>query len=248
MGYGDTYSRESTKEEKSQKNSLISCLCDEAGYNRENLEGIELESKIDLRDNIILTFGENLDFPEPYSRDKILKSSKAIHSCYAFVRKNNSLKYAFTKVEKNKKTKIKLKENLEIYNLNDIILMKRDEKHLGDLSKLEVNKKIAEIARQNKFPLEYVGKFTKESKEAFVFNPTYGRIFVIATNICTMDNSQLYQLEAEYYGQINGFTASKDIDYDLANLIDGVLKQIPKKYHAKTSKLTKFDWLVQNIK
>lgn len=256
MGYGETYSRKPTKEKKSQEDSLISCLCNEVGYNREDLENIELETKIDLsysasqrKSGITLTFGEDLDFIEPYSRDKILESSKANHSCYAFVDKERNLLIpAFTKVEGGKNVKIKVKGKTQQIKNEGIILLKRDEKHFEDLTAIEINKYIAETARKNKLPLEYVGRFIKESKETFVFNPTSGRIFVIATNICTMKNSQLCQLEAEYYGQINGFNASKNVESDLVNVIKGILEKIPRKYHAKTSKLTKFDWLVQNIR
>jgi len=261
MGYGTTYSREPkklTKEENSEKNSLVSCLCNDAGYNRENLENIELEAKIDLslqrksrKTGIILTLGEDLVFPEPYSRDKILKSSKANHSCYAFVDRNSgNLEFVFTKIERGSKIKIKLKEKTEHIRRSGIILLKRNEKHIEDLTRLEVNKYISEMARQSNLPLEYIGSFLKQSKETFVFNPTSGRIFVVATNICGIkaNANQLYQLEAEYCGQINGFSSVKDVEDDLAELVGGMLGNLPKEYLGKNSTLTKFDWLVQNIK
>jgi len=259
MGYGDTYSRkprQSTKEEISEKNSLVSCLCNDAGYNREYLENIELEAKIDLsyssrsrKTGIILTFGEDLSFQEPYSRDKILPSSEARHSCYAFVdKKEKQLQYAFTKIESGERVKIKIKGKTQQINRGGIVLLRRAEKHLEDLSAIEVNKYIAKTARQSKLPLEYVGSFSKQSKEAFVFNPTSGRIFVVATNICGIQSNpnKLYQLEAEYYGQINGFSSTRGADEDLAELVKGMINNFPKGYSGNSSTLTKFDWLVRN--
>ena len=261
MGYGDTYSREpsqATKGEVSEGNSLVSYLCNDVGYNREDLEDVELEAKIDLfcfqessEGKVVLTFGEDLDLPEPYSRDKILPSSEASHSCYAFVdRKRNQLIYAFTKIERSGKTKIKVKEKTQEINKDGIILLKRAEKHLEDLSAIEVNKYIVETARKSKFPLEYIGSFSKQSKEALVFNPTSGRVFVIATNICSIQSNpnQLYQLEAEYYGQINGFSSMKGVDDELVELIRGMINNFPEGYSGKFSILTKFDWLVGNVR
>ncbi len=263
MGYGDTYSREPeelTKEEMSEKDSLVSCLCRREGYNREDLENIELESKIDVsysrwfsggsKDKIILTLGEDLEFPEPYSRDRILKSSKANHSCYAFVnRRNRNLRYAFTKVERDSRVKIKVKGETQRIRKGNLVVLKRDEKHLENLSVIEVNKYISEVARQSNNSLEYIGSFLKQSKEALVFNPTSGRIFVVATNICSIGKNpnQLYQLEAEYYGQINGFSSIRKVDDELIKLVGGMLQGLPKGYSGKSSELTKFDWLVRNI-
>ena len=97
--------------------------------------------------------------------------------------------------------------------------------------------------------MEYIGSFSKQSKESFVFNPTSGRIFVIATNICTIDKNpnKLYQLEVEYYGQINGFSSIRDVEGDLAELTKGILKNIPVGFIGKSTGLTKFDWLTQNV-
>jgi len=262
MEYGSTYSREperQTKEELSEKNSLVSYLCHEAGYKREGLENTELESKIDLsysrwfkwfKNGTILTLGEDLEFPEPYSKDKILESSKANHSCYAFVdRQKRNLRHAFTKIERGGKVKIKIKGEKQQIRKENIIILKRDEKHLKDLSGIEVTKYISEIARQSNLPLKYIGSFLKQSKEAFVFNPTSGRIFVVATNICYIEKNpnQLYQLEVEYYGQINGFCSLKSVDDELVKLVGGILQNLPRGYTGKTSELTKFDWLVQNM-
>jgi len=261
MGYGNTYSRQPkqlTKEEISEKNSLVTCLCSDAGYNREDLENIELESKIDIsclkrtkKTGIVLTLGEDLDFSEPYSKDKILQSSKSNHSCYGFVdKKRNQLVYAFTKIEKDGKTKIKVKEKTQQIKKDKIILLKRIEKNLGDLNSIEVNKHIAKTARESKLPLEYVGSFSKQSKEVFVFNPASGRIFVIATNICNIQDNpnQLYQLETEYYGQINGFSSLRSLNEELAKLVESMINNLPKGYSGKSSALTKFNWLVNSVK
>ncbi|MCK5321176.1 hypothetical protein KAJ38_01235 [Candidatus Pacearchaeota archaeon] len=264
MGYGDTYSREPkelTKEEMSEKDSLVSCLCNDVGYNREGLENTELESKIDVsyskwfigrsKDRVILTLGEYLKFPEPYSRDRILESSKANHSCYAFVNgRNGNLRHAFTKIEREGRVKIKVKGETQRIRKGNIIVLKRDEKNLENLSAIEVNKYISEIGRQRDYPLEYIGSFLKQSKEAFVFNPTSGRIFVVATNICSIEKNpnQLCQLEAEYYGQINGFSSIRKVDGELIKLVGGMLRGLPRGYSGKSSELTKFDWLVRNIR
>lgn len=256
MGYGSTYSsqpRKSTEEELSEQNSLISLLCNDAGYSREEFKDTELESKIDIScskgTSPVLTLGESLEFVEPYSRDKILVSSKSIHSCYAFTDKNKGLLPAFTKVEKEGQIKIKIKEEMQQINKKGIILLRRDEKHLMNLNALEVNKEISQIARKSNLPLQYVGKFCKQDKEAFVFNPTSGRIFVVSTNLCDMELNQntLYQLEIEYYGKINGFLTAGAVEEEMAELTRSVLKYLPKEYSGKNSTKTKFEWLVENL-
>jgi hypothetical protein len=292
MGYGDTYTKtptyQPTKEDISEKQSLVSVLCDEAGYNREDLEDIELEAKIDLdyfahRKRLNrLRLGEELEFPEPYSRDKILKVSKAIHSCYAFVKAQGNFEHAFTKVQREQYKKIKVKKETEYIIKRGIVLLKRPEKNLENLSQIDINKYISEISKKSNSPIQYIGSFNKQSKEAFVFNPTSGRIFVIATNICNIEvkektpktkeyfkrfeqiiydvlsqrkpareefsQSILYQLEIEYYGQINGFSAIDDVEDELINLVKNTIESIPKNYKPRSSRLTKFEWLVSNKK
>jgi len=258
VGYGNTYSRKAgqqTKEEISEKDSLVSCLCNNSGYNREDLENVELEAKINLsypsrKTDILLTFGEDLGFPEPYSVDRILPNSEARHSCYAFIDRKNRLQYAFTKIERDGKVKIKIKEKTKQIDKEGIILLRKAEKRLEDLSAMEVNKHIAKIARQSKLPLEYIGSFSKQSKEAFVFNPTSGRIFVVATNFCSIQSNPhyLFQLEVEYYGQINGFSSVRGVDEELARLVRGVVNNFPEGYSGNSSALTKFDWLVRNVR
>jgi len=253
MSYGDTYQKEPTKEEISQKNSLIAILCSKSGYNREDLENTELESKIDILSKkglfgtIKITLGEELSFPVPYSKDKILEASKSIHKCYAFI--GDELTLAFTQVDKNNQTKIKVKDYPEYIENNGITLIKRVEKH-ENLSELEITKYISDKAISSNLPLEYIGSFSKESKEAFVFNPTSGRIFVVSTNICEINSNsnKLHQLEIEYYGQINGFSTSKKVYEDMAYLVGGILENLSKRYVCKNSTLTKFEWLVKNAK
>jgi hypothetical protein len=290
MGYGDTYTRtptyQPTKEEISEKQSLVSVLCDEAGYNRENLEDIELEAKIDLdyfghRTRLNrLRLGEELEFPEPYSRDKILKASKAIHSCYAFVKGPGDFEQAFTKIQRQEYKKIKIKPSTEYIQKQGVVLLKRPEQNLENLSQIDINKYISEISKKSKSPLKYIGSFNKQSKEAFVFNPTSGRIFVIATNVCNLETkektpkireyfkifqnimqdfkqrhkknrqefsqSTLYQLEIEYYGQINGFSALDSVENELSILVKNTIQSIPKNYKPRSSRLTKFEWLIAN--
>ncbi len=292
--YGSTYRRaptyQPTKEDISEKQSLVSVLCNEAGYNRENLEDIELEAKIDLdyfghRTKLNrLRLGEELEFPEPYSRDKILKASKAVHSCYAFVKSPGNFEQAFTKIQRQEYKKIKIKPSTEYIQKQGVILLKRPEQNLENLSQLDINKHISEVSKKSNSPLQYIGSFNKQSKEAFVFNPTSGRIFVIATNICNMKNGKdktpkirgylkrfqdmieniaykrqkqetrqefsqsiLYQLEMEYYGQVNGFSALDSVENELSILVKDTMGNIPKNYKPRSSKLTKFEWLIANI-
>jgi hypothetical protein len=262
--YGRTYEREPKKQQERKikervievpKEGLVSSLCNEAGYNREGLDNIELESKIDLepcglirKSKIRMTLGEELTFPEPYSLDNILEESKSTHYCYAFI-SGRKLVPAFTKVTKGERTKIKIKGKTERVERQGVILLKRTEKHLEELAPLDVNKEIAEIARKNQMPLKYVGDFLKRSKEAFVFNPTSGRVFVIATNLCGAQNkNQLYQLEIEYYGQVNGFSSWEDVYEEMAGLTKAILKDgLPRlNYSGRNSTLSKFEWLVKN--
>ena len=153
--YGDTYEKIPIKKqerreiEKVSKESLVSCLCNEAGYNRESLDNIELESKINLepcglirKSKIRMTLGEELIFPEPYSLDNVLEESESTHYCYAFI-SGRKLVPAFTKVTKGERTKIKIKGEAEQVERQGVILLKRTEKHLEELAPLDVNKEIA---------------------------------------------------------------------------------------------------------
>ena len=255
MGYGNNYTRDPGVGELPHGINLVESLCKDAGYNREELEGIELESKINIFPGwfkrMPLTFGERINLPEPYSRDDVLPVSDSVHSVYAFYDGSEERYFpAFTKVTARGKTKIKVKGDVEEIEQNEIILLKRSEKHLEDLSPLEVNRHIADIARENKFSLEYLGSFNKQSKEAFVFNPTSGRIFVVATNVCGIENcfGKLNQLEIEYYGQVNGFSSSSSVCDELSGLVSNILGNFPKRYSGKSSNLTKFDWLVNSLK
>ncbi len=251
------YPRQPTKEEISQENSLVTLLCNNAGYNKENLEGIELEAKIDLsyyhlfkRGDIKISIGEELKIQEPYSQDKILEKRISTHHFYGFL-KDDDLEYAFSKTSILGKDKIKLKGDLEYIEHDGIIFIKRSEKHLNDLSPLEINQFISKQAQKSKRLLKYVGALLRETKEVFIFNPVSGRIFVITTGICKteLNKDKLYQLELEYYGQINGFNISDNIYDDMSVLANGILKDLPNHgYLGKPSKVTKFDWLVQNIK
>jgi len=262
--YGRTYVREPRKQQERKEREkvvevpeegLVSSLCDEAGYNREGLDNIELEAKIDLepcglirKSKIRMTLGEELTFPKPYSLDNVLAESESIHYCYAFV-SGSKLVPAFTKVTKGERTKIKIKGETEQVERQGVIFLKRTEKHLEELSPLGVNKEIAEIARKSQMPLKYVGDFLKRSKEAFVFNPTSGRVFVISTNLCeAQGKNRLYQLETEYYGQVNGFSSWEDVYEEMARLTKAILTNgLPRlNYSGRNSTLSKFEWLIKN--
>ncbi len=290
MEYGNTYLRtpkERTLKEKSKKKviddfcngirdnkrnslkskSVIEALCNELGYNRGNLEGIELESKIDIqskyrRFNIVkrmpLSLGEKINFPVPYSLDYVLEAGNAFHECYGFV--EDSVVEAFTKVTKQSRTKIKIKGKTEYLNHDGIILLKRAEEHKKGMTAQDIVSFIAQEAKKVNAPLKYVGSFQKQSKEAFVFNPISGRIFVVATNICKTEylnhdgiillkRASLYQLELEYYGQINGYNHSNDIVGEMVLLTNAMINDSFRLgYSAKATKLTKFDWLTGNVK
>ncbi len=258
MTYGNTYPRE-PKEEPPKPKSVIEALCNEAGYKRENLEGIELESKIDieprrrwfdLAKSVPLSLGEKINFPAPYSLDKVLDISDAFHECYGFV--GESIVEAFTKVTKQGETKIKIKSETEYLTREGISLLKRREEHKKNMSSQELVSFIAQEARKSKVPLKYVGSFQKQSKEAFVFNPISGRIFVVATNLCKAnleDRGPLYQLELEYYGQINGYTHPDNIIEEMVLLTQSMINASSRLgYSGRSTKLTKFDWLAGNVR
>jgi len=262
IGYGNTYSRTPKEEEKPKKDkpekdnseSVIETLCNEAGYTRENLEGTELEAKIDIESRRGLAFKEmpplwgEIDFPAPYSLDKILGGSEAIHECYGYISGKGIVTEAFTKVRKGGKTKIKIKGKTTYLNEKGIFILRRDEEHKMDMTSQEIMTFIAKEARTHDLPLEYIGSFHKKSEEAFVFNPVSGRIFVLAKNMCTSESRKsLYQLEVEYYGRINGYKKSGDIREEAAFLAQAMIKDVSRLgYTGKTSKLTKFEWMAGN--
>ena len=258
MPQQNVYSRQPTKEELLQQNSLVTVLCKDVGYNKEDLDGIELEAKIDLiyknlfkRNNFEIIIGERLHIPEPYSQDRILDKRASTHHFYGFLNENGKLDYAFSKNSMDNGNKIKLKKNLEYIEYNGIIFTKRLEQHLNNLSPLEINQFISKQAQESKKPLKYVGALLRETKEVFIFNPTSGRIFVITTGICSteLNKNKFYQLELEYYGQVNGFKTSENIYDDMYFLANRLLKDLPNHgYLGKPSRITKFDWLVQQIK
>lgn len=271
MGYGYTYhptaserraiegegkEKEKKKETQSVERSIVQKFTDEFGYNRESLDGIELEIKLNLNmpsseeDKAELyRVGEKLTLAHPYARDKILPISRSKHYCYAFIDKSKkTIESAFTEIENSNGTKLKLKQETEIYKKDKIYLIKRKEQHIPCKNKSELTLAIANFIRNKDFPVEFVGQFAKETKECFTFNPVSGRIFVLSSGICQLikaehENNFLYQLEVEYYGQINGYQASNDVKDEMFTLASGILKELPTKYHAKPSALTKIGWL-----
>lgn len=253
MGYGNTYSEQEEKEKISQKQSLVGRLCNQFGYNREYLENVELEAKLSLaipKDRNwkeLLLMGEQLALPNPYARDKILSASSSDNICYAFVNSSSkTLEYAFTEVETRDKTKLKIKEDSRISEKSGIYLLRRKEKHIY-AKRDEITAIIANLVRKSALPIEFIGKFYKIAKESFAFNPASGRIFVLSTGLCGRTDDfisySLYQLEIEYYGQVNGNKATKTIEDEIVALTSGVLKEVPRKYGAKSSALTKLEWL-----
>lgn len=276
MSYGRTFTRTPQKVSKSkrvieldpsrfqfitpeapEKKSVIEALCNEAGYNRECFETTELESKLDveLRKQVAflkkpsITLGEELLFPAPYSLEKVLGVTEATHECYGFVSEKTI--DAFTKVTTDGKIKIKIKSIVEYHTENGIIILKRDEKHKENLTPSDITLFIANEARLSNAILKYIGSFNKTSKEAFIFNPVTGRIFVIATNICTCNTGEdiLYQLELEYYGRINGYKNSSTVFVELASLTQCAINDASRLgYVCKNSTTTKFDWLVRNVR
>ncbi|GEM_PF-5040751 len=254
MSYGNTYTREPTREEISQRDSLVTLLSKESGYNREGFDNVELEVKLDLSFGCLfwrrykLRLGEEISLIEPYSKDKVLESRETFHSCYGFI--GEKIEEAFIVVNDKDSKKIKIKSKPYYIKNNRVIIIKRDQKDLSNLTSVEINSYISKIARESNKPLEFIGGFEKQSKELFVFNPTSGRVFVLSTNICKKNSSleRLCQMEIEYYGQINGFVAYRDVYNDLATLTNGLLKNLSSRYTAKVSTLTKFDWIVQGFK
>jgi hypothetical protein len=263
MSYGSTYTKKpetvsKTKLQEAPKlESVVGTLCFESGYNRENLEKIELESKLDIDAKKLfffsrkpsIVFGEKLKFPAPYSIDNILGITEAIHECYGFV--SDKTTEAFTKVTKEGKTKIKIKSNTKYITENRIIILMRDEEQKENLSAKDIARFIVNEARSSNLTLKYIGSFNKTSKEAFIFNPISGRIFVMATNICstTLRKTALYQLEVEYYGRINGYKNSTSAIDELSILTQLAITDASRLgYICRTSKKTKFDWLVENAR
>lgn len=255
-GYGDAYSCAPTKRGQGPCESAVERLCHEYGYGREEWECFELESKITVamprgisaiwkpRPN--LSLGESLRYPEPYSLDKVLAVSEASHSCYAFC--NEPPACAFTKVARNDGTKMKVKGVPEYVCVGDIMVIKREESHAAFCNDRQISEYISDFARKSRRPIALVGSFDKKSKEAFIYNPASGRVFVAATNICEHRPSgrSLCQLEVEYYGLINGFVPCGTPFDEIAALIGSMLTCLGSRgYHAVNSTETKFDWLMR---
>ena len=251
-GYGSTY------EEASQEQSVVKKLVDEFGYSREHLEGIEIETKIDIYNRFnkssrhdFLKTGEKIKVPVPYMKDKILKESYHPHHFYARIdQTHKTLESAFVEIMTGGSIKkLKLKGETKITKKNGIYLTKRDEEHIS-MSQTELIPTVAKIVRGSPFPIAYVGAIHKYSKECFMFNHLSGRIFVLSSGFCEEENTRnsLRQLEVEYYGQINGYQGEKSAEDELIWLTHKVLKKIPKTLCPRPSKLTKLEWLVNQNK
>jgi hypothetical protein len=243
MGYGSYLSNEKA----SQGDSLVSILSDKSGYARENFGEYELEVKIDIVSEPPLTLGEKLDYKSPYVKDKILEDSISLRNCYAFIDKTSGqMAQAFTKIIRGSDIKFKLKEKTEYLEKKEIIMLKRKEKNLVNLTgehALQIIDSMFIEARKNNSYLDYIGEFQKQNKEIFIFNQVSGRIFVVETNICKAESNKLFQLEIEYYGKINGFPNINSPEEDMADLAGIVMENSNKKYSFKNSTLTKFEWV-----
>ena len=253
MGYGNIYSEKAQKEIKA--NTVVTALCDKRGYTREGFTGTELEAKINVtpKRNIIgitrslnLSLGEQIRFPAPYLLDNILDVSETVHEVYVSV--SERVEEAFTVVKRTSGSKLKIKSNVQQYGPEDALILVRGEQHETENTTGQINELLVEKLKTSPFPIKYLGSFCKKSKEAFIFNPVSGRIFVVATNVCTSNavKSTLYQVELEYYGQVNGYSYQDPVLDDMVALVRPMILDLPRLgYIGQSSTLTKGEWVMR---
>ncbi|MGV8087074.1 MAG: hypothetical protein ACP5N1_05585 [Candidatus Woesearchaeota archaeon] len=258
MTYGNTYS--SKPEPNKQNNTsdstktLVEILCKEYGYNREGYDNYELEVKFDIQNPNTKRFFDITDkiiVPTPYIMDKILPESSSTHSCYAYMK--NSPELAFTQVNKHNNSssgysmKLKIKGKEEYESVENIIILKRSEKHIENATGNQAIDMIKEMYTDKNVPIAYIGSFEKNSKEFFIYDNNNGRIFVVALNICKSGQKNLVQAELEYYGRVNILTKvrTEEVFTEMSKLSKILIEQMANtEYIITNSIITKFDWLM----
>ena len=178
------------------------------GLHREEYDGVELETKLDVCpleqspglsiNSLEMRLGEVVLLPKPYLRDLILDQSQSLGGYYAT---QHDLNHAFTVVEHAGGSKIKEKESPTYTTIGGITVIERPETNtilVDPISRKKspttppidldaaIKQHIKVREEETRTPIVYIGSIMRTNKECFVINPSTGRVFVIETHKAVM--------------------------------------------------------------
>jgi len=228
------------------------------------LEGLEIEAKIDvvkgaerMEDLSNLSF---LTWPASYEVMVSNRSpSSSLHDFHALGRGLCDYKkeHAFTVMRRQGgDCAWKFKGRTEIVDNSVVIVLERKEnvvKSVGDSRLVELMEEVTRRAAEEGLKLWHVGTLEKTKNDVLVYSTTTNRAFVITPSICEVRGSEggarLYQIEVEYVGlrERSGLPA-RDVYSDVAALSRAVKDGLREGVRGEHSTLTKFDWLMKNVR